>query len=233
MNGTAVVAFEGKRELGWYVHLVHNRTLLGSLATLVHAPFMIAFLAVVAIGAYAAPVLDPTVLVLSLAVVALLLYGEHMLDDMTRVGKPWATVFSDRDLALLAATMFFAAALIAAAASYAFGSPLPLLGVLAGIAFCVLYGLEVWHFHALAFGALGYGAIPAFAYEAQVIVTGTGAPDPIVIAVLLVVGIVLGYVMLALYEHTKTNAHRVAWRLLAFHFALIYGIAGVMVWLRI
>jgi hypothetical protein len=230
MSGMATVALE-ERELGWYQHLVRNTTVLGSLATLVHVPFMASFLAVVLIGAFSAPALDPLVLALSLMVVGLLLYGEHMLDDMTRVGKPWKTIFSDRALASLATLMFSIAALVGAFASVSYGSPIPLVGVLVGIGFCVLYGLEIWRFHEMVFGAFGFGAIPAFSYLAQNAVAGNGRPDLLVAGLLLAFGFVLGYLMLLLYERTKTASHQLMWRLLAGHFVVIYSIAGVVVWL--
>jgi hypothetical protein len=233
VDDVATVTFGGGRELGWYSYLVHNRTALGSLATLVHAPFMIAFLSAVTIGALSATALNPVVLGLSLLVVALLLYGEHMLDDLTRFGKPWGTVFSDRALASMASVMFLAAGLVGLAASFIYTSPIPFIGVVIGVAFCCLYGLEIWRFHEIVFGALGFAAIPAFSYLAQNAVVGTGAPDLLIAGSLLAVGFALGYVMLFLYECTKTASHRVMWRLLAGHFALIYAIVGVMVWLRL
>ncbi len=224
-------ALEHRRELGWYAYLVHSTTTLGSLVTLVHIPFMASFLSVVLIGAFSASAVDPLALALSLLVVALLLYGEHMLDDMTRVGKPWSTVFGDRALTALAASMFVIASLVGVSASFIYSSPIPILGVLIGIAFCVLYGMEIWHFHEMVFGALGYGAIPAFSYLAQNAIAGTSPPDILIVALLLALGFTLGYVMLALYERTKTPSHRIMWRLLALHFAVIYSIAGVMIWL--
>jgi len=221
------------RELGWYVHLVHNRSVVGSLATLVHVPFMLAFLSVVVFGAFSSSTLDPVVLGLSLLVVGLLLYGEHMLDDMVRVGKPWRTVFSDRALASLATTMFVAAVLVGLTASLYYSTPLPFVGVVAGVFFCSLYGLEVWKFHEVAFGAIGYGAIPPVAYLAQSAVTGSAVSDPIIPLLLLAVGTLLGYVMLELYERTKTEKHHLMWSLLAIHLVVIYSIAGVIVWVHI
>ena len=166
-----------------------------------------------------------------LLVVAVLLYGEHMLDDMTRVGKPWATIFSDRTLVELAVLLFAIAALIGGLASVMYSSPIPLIGVLIGIAFCILYGMEVWRFHEMIFGALGFGAIPAFSYLAQNTIAGKAAANLLIVVLLLVLGFVLGYVMLFLYERTKTAQHRVMWKLLAGHFLAIYALAGVMVWL--
>jgi hypothetical protein len=224
----AVTALENRRELGWYAYLVHNDTVIGSLATLVHLPFMLSFLAVVLIGAFATSSIDPLVLFLSLLVVALLLYAEHMLDDMSRVGKPWSTVFSDKALAEIAALLFAAAGIVGLLASFVYASVIPFVGVLIGTMFCILYGLEIWHFHAMVFGALGFGAIPAFSYVAQSMMGGL-AISLTVVALLLVVGFVLGFVMLALYESTKTHWHSLAWRILAVHFAVIYSLAGVMV----
>ncbi len=220
-----------ERQLGWYVHLVHNQTVLGSLATLVHLPFMLAFLSFVLIGALVVPGTNITVLVLSLAVVALLLYAEHMLDDMERVGKPWSTVFGDRRLAEFATILFALSGVIGAYASIAFGTLIPFLGMLAGIMFCILYGLEVWEFHRMEFGGLGMGAICTFSYLAQALVAGSPV-EPWTAILLFATGFVLGYLMLWLYEHTKTKEHQTAWRLLGYHLVLIYALAGVMIWVR-
>ena len=219
------------RQLGWYANLVNNKTILGSLATLVHLPFMLAFLSFVLIGSLVIPGMNIEVLILSLTVVSLLLYGEHMLDDMERVGKPWSTVFSDRTLAEFAVILFALSAAIGVYASVAFSTLIPFFGVLAGIMFCVLYGLEVWEFHRTEFGGLGMGAICAFSYLAQVLVTGS-LVEPWTIIMLFAIGFVLGYIMLWLYEYTKTKEYQKAWRLLGLHLLLIYGLAGVMIWVR-
>jgi hypothetical protein len=220
------------RQLGWYAYFVRNRTVLGSLVTLIHLPFMFAFLSFVLIGALSLPGLNVTVLVLSLIVVSLLLYGEHMLDDMERVGKPWSTVFNDRTLAILAILLFSISGLIGAYASIAFSTVVPFLGVLAGIGFCTLYGLEVWEFHRTVFGGLGMGAIAAFSYLAQTFITGSSV-EPLMVILLFALGFVLSYVMLWLYEYTKTEAYEKAWRLLACQLVLIYAIPGVMAWARL
>ena len=40
------------RKLGWYRHLVHNRSVPGSLFTLLHLPFMLAFLSLALLGTF-------------------------------------------------------------------------------------------------------------------------------------------------------------------------------------
>ncbi len=213
--------------LDWYRHLVHNQTIPGSLFTLLHIPFMLSFLSLVLLGTFTIKGLDHDVLWLSLAAVALMLYGEHMLDDTTRVGKPWRTVFSDRSLVILGVSMYIIAALIGAYASYHFGSILPLAGVVMGIMFCTLYGLEVWIFHQVWFGALGMGAIATFSYLAQATITGQ-ALDVLVAFLLLGAGFSFSYVLLGLYEHSKTDESSVIWNILAGQFALSY-MAGLTV----
>ncbi len=219
------------RQLGWYAHLVHNRSLIGSLFTLIHLPFLTAFLSLVLLGALTLPGIEPLVLLLSLLVVALLLYGEHMLDDMTGVGKPWNTVFSDRELLLLATMLFTFAILVGLLATVYFGSLLPLSGVLVGTGFCLLYGFEIWKFHNTEFGALGMGAIAVFSYGAQAITTHSSMNGFVALA-LGIFGFTYGYVMLALYEHTKTNEHQIAWRLLGLHLIMLYTLVGLFAMLR-
>jgi len=228
---TGTTAHVQGRQLSWYAHLVHNQTVIGSLATLLHLPFMLAFLSFVLIGDLAVPGTNLTVLALSLLVVSLLLYAEHMLDDMVRVGKPWSTVFSDRTLAEFAIVLFVLSGAIGIYASFVFSTPIPFLGVLAGIMFCVLYGLEVWEFHRTEFGSLGMGAICAFSYLAQALVIGSSV-DPLTVIALFATGLVLGYIMLWLYEYTKTKEHQRAWRLLGYHLIIIYALAGAMIWVR-
>lgn len=55
------------RQLAWYRYLVHNNSIPGSLFTLIHLPFMLAFLSLVVIGVAVFQAVDHTVLVLSLA----------------------------------------------------------------------------------------------------------------------------------------------------------------------
>ncbi|HXZ23324.1 MAG TPA: hypothetical protein VEH08_01175, partial [Methanomassiliicoccales archaeon] len=64
-------------------------------------------------------------------------------------------------------------------------------------------------------------------------VSGSAVSDPIIPLLLLAVGTLLGYVMLELYERTKTEKHHLMWSLLAIHLVVIYSIAGVIVWVHI
>lgn len=217
----------GRRQLDWYGALVHNRSVAGSLVTLLHLPFMAAFLAFVAIGAFVSPFMDGGILLLSLLAVALMLYGEHMLDDTTMVGKPWGTVFGDQTLVAMAMFLFALAAGIGLFVSTSYSNALPFAGVMVGILFSVLYGLEVWKFHTVEFGALGMGAIPAFSYLAQTMVAGT-APDYWLALLLLLFGITYAYVLLALYENTKTDERGFSWKVLGYHFVTIYALAAVV-----
>ncbi len=217
----------GREErLGWYSLFVHNGSVAGSLFTLIHLPFMLAFLSLTIVGAMASERVDGTVLILSLAVVALLLYAEHMLDDTLGVGKPWNTVFSDRTLLTMAAALFIIAILIGLYASLRFGSEVPIIGVMAGIVLCTLYGLEVKGFHTMMFGGLGMGAVMPFSYIAQAMVTGTDW-NPLAAVLLLISGSCFGYVLLALYENTKTGDHNLSWKLLAVQFLMVYAAAAV------
>lgn len=214
-------AYKVERDLDWYGHLVHNRSVAGSLFTLLHLPFMLAFLCLVLLGTFTVRNVDRDVLWLSLAAVASMLYGEHMLDDTTGVDKPWKTVFSDRSLVILGVSLYVAALLIGAYASIRFGTPLPLAGVGLGIVFCSLYGLEVWRFHRVWFGALGMGAIAMFSYLAQTVITAQ-AVDALVALALLGTGFAFSYVLLGLYEHTKEDGSPAIWNILAGQFALSY-----------
>jgi hypothetical protein len=215
------------RQLEWYRFFVHNRSAAGSLFTLLHVPFMLSFLAMVFIGLLPVDQVDVPVLLMSLAAVALLIYGEHLLDDTTRVGKPWATVLKDRTLFAVASIAFLGALSLGVYASWRYGTVLPTIGIVLGIGFSVLYGLEVWRFHSMAFGAIGMGAVAGFSYLAQAL--ATSAPLDLLMALLLVLaGTGLAYVLLELYEHTKTSEYRFAWRALAVHFATIYALAALV-----
>ena len=214
------------RQLEWYRYLVHNKTVLGSLFTLIHLPLMLAFLSLVVIGAALVEPFNKVVLFLALAVVALLLYGEHVLDDLTRVGKPWNTALTDRQLSILASFVFTMAAVIGLYASIRFDTVLPLIGVVMGVMFCVLYGMEIWRFHEVVFGALGMGAVLPMSYLAQMIITGS-AIDYSVLLLGLVAGFIVGYLTLWLYEQTKTASYRLMWRLLAIELLSVYSIAVV------
>ena len=150
------------RNLGWYRHLVHNRSVPGSLFTLLHLPFMLSFLSLVLLGTFSLGRVDDVVLLLSLAAVAAMLYGEHMLDDTTDVGKPWGTVLRDRTLIAMGVGMYIIAILIGMYASYHFGTLLPLAGIGLGIGFCTLYGLEIWNFHRVWSGRSGWELSPCF-----------------------------------------------------------------------
>lgn len=215
------------RQLEWYKYLVYNKSTVGSLFTLIHLPFMLAFLSLVIIGAAAFRVVDSTVLGLSLAAVSLLLYGEHMLDDTTRAGKPWKTVFSDAALISVSCFVFILALLTGIYANRMLASLFPGAAVGTGILFCTLYGLEFRSFHTIEFGAMGMATIPVFSYLAQVLALEREA-NPLVIIGLGVFGFVYGYVMLALYEYTKTQEYKIAWKLLGLQFVLIYALAGTL-----
>ncbi len=219
------------RNLGWYRHLVHNRSVPGSLFTLLHLPFMLSFLSLVLLGTFSLGRVDDVVLLLSLAAVAAMLYGEHMLDDTTDVGKPWGTVLRDRTLIAMGVGMYIIAILIGMYASYHFGTLLPLAGIGLGIGFCTLYGLEIWNFHRVWFGALGMGAIAMFSYLAQATITGQ-VLDPPVAFMLLGVGFAFSYVLLGLYEHTKTDDSGVIWNILGGQFMLSYILGLAILWFR-
>ncbi len=215
------------RQLEWYRYLVHNRTVAGSLFTLVHVPFMLSFLCLVIIGAALVEPFDPLVLGLALAVVALLLYGEHSLDDMTSVGKPWDTVLTDRALMAIAGLVFTAAGAIGLYASVLFDTAIPFIGVLLGVLFCILYGMEIWKFHAISFGALGMGAVLPMSYLAQSVVIGSTV-EYTVLLFCLIAGFIIGFLILWLYEQTKTPRYRQMWRLLAVQFLAVFAISGAI-----
>jgi hypothetical protein len=219
------------RDLGWYRYLVHNRSVGGSLFTLLHLPFMLSFLSLVLLGTLTVRNVDLSVLLLALGAVAAMLYGEHMLDDTTRVGKPWRTVFGDRTLVLFGLALYAVAIIIGAYASMRFGTVLPVAGVALGILFCTLYGLEMWRFHQVWFGALGMGAIAAFSYLAQTVITGQAVDGPMVL-VLLGTGFAFSYVLLGLYEYTKNDGSAVVWRLLGGQFVLSYILGMAVLWFR-
>lgn len=193
---------------------------------------MLTFLSLVAVGATELKTIDRTAFILSLAVVALPLYGEHMLDDTTMVGKPWGTVFSDGSLTKMAAAMFILAGAIGLYASYLFGSMIPILGALLSIVLCCLYGLELWRFHTMCFGALGIAAVPSFSYLAQTIAAHSEA-DPFTILALAIFGFIVGYLMLILYESAKTGKYGITWKMLALYFVLVYAITGAIVLFRL
>lgn len=213
------------QRLGWYRVFVHNRTVAGSLFTLVHLPFMLAFLSLTVIGAAAGGNADLVVLGLSLAVVAMLLYAEHMLDETTRVGKPWNTVLGDNALFALAVVLFAGSLIVAAYAGLRYGTPVPVIGVAVGILFTVLYGLEIGGFHTSGFGGVGMGATVPFSYLAQTMMLGREW-DPLAAALLFIFGSCYGYVLLSVYENTKTLENGISWRLLLFLFLLVYSLAA-------
>jgi hypothetical protein len=212
------------RHLEWYWPLVHNRTRLGSLFTLIHLPFMMAFLGMAVVGTFALGAINWTVLYLSLGAVGLTLYGEHLLDDTIRVGKPWNTVFSDRALGIMAGMAFTGALALGVYGSLYLASPIPVIGVTIGIIFSIVYGLEIWRFHSIAFGGLGLGAVAPFSYIAQTLALGN-AWDPLLAGLLLLFGSTFGYVLLSLYETTKTDNYILAWKLLGLHFLTVYALA--------
>lgn len=218
---------EINRQLEWYKYLVYNKSTVGSLFTLIHLPFMLAFLSLVIIGTSAFRAVDNAVLGLSLAVVSLLLYGEHMFDDTTRAGKPWKTVFGDAALISAGCFAFILALLTGIYANRMLGSLFPGMAVGIGILFCTLYGLEFRRFHTIGFGALGMATIPVSSYLAQALALGLEA-NLIVITGLGVFGFGYGYVMLALYEHTKTQEYQISWKLLGLQLILIYALAGTL-----
>jgi hypothetical protein len=220
-----------ERKLGWYRYLVHNRSVPGSLFTLLHLPFMLSFLSLVLLGTFTIKGLDQTVLWLSLAAVASMLYGEHMLDDTTRVGKPWRTVFSDRTLVIIGLSMYIIAISIATFASLHFGTILPLAGVGLGVVFCTLYVLEVWIFHQVWFGALGMGAIAILSYLAQATITGQSLDIPVAL-ILLAAGFAFSYVLLGLYEHSKIDGSPMIWNILGGQFVLSYIVGLAVIFFR-
>ena len=148
------------RNLGWYRHLVHNRSVPGSLFTLLHLPFMLSFLSLVLLGTFSLGRVDDVVLLLSLAAVAAMLYGEHMLDDTTDVGKPWDGQGPDIDRH--GRRHVHHCDIDRHVCQLPFRDLASIGRHRSGIGFCTLYGLEIWNFHRVWFGALGMGVSPCF-----------------------------------------------------------------------
>lgn len=216
------------RELGWYKYFVYPGSVLGSLFTLVHMPFMLAFMSLVIIGTITLTTVNVNLLILSLLIVFLLLYAEHMMDDTTSVGKPWKTVFSDNFLIISCIILFFISGLIAVKTDMIYhlmGAAQPMYVI--GVMFCIMYGAEIAGFHRTWFGALGMGAIPIASYAAQVFASNSSI-NYITTAALGLFGFAYGYVMLELYEYTKTQNYKIAWKLLGVHFIMIYSIAVIL-----
>jgi hypothetical protein len=210
------------RELEWFRYFVHTDTVLGSLFTLIGTPFMLAFLSLVIIGAMPAGQVNLTILGLMMLAVGMMLYAEHMLDDTTISGKPWNTVLSDRVLLPFAGLLFVISIYIGAYLEYITRSTLPMAFIFMGIIFCFAYGLNFYH--TVNFGAVGMGMIPIASYVAQLV--STDAAFHILPAVgLSIFGYTYGYVMLALYQHSKTENYKIAWKLLGLHFIMIYALA--------
>jgi hypothetical protein len=182
----------------------------------------------VIVGTVALGALNWTVLYLSLGAVGLTLYGEHMLDDTIGVGKPWDTVFSDRTLGALAGLAFFGAFVLGVYGSLYLASPIPVIGVIIGITFSIVYALEIWRFHSIAFGGLGMGAAAPFSYIAQALALGIPL-DLLLAGLLFIFGSTFGYVLLSLYENTKTDNHILAWRLLGLQFLMFYALAIITI----
>lgn len=210
------------RELEWFKYFVHPNTVLGSLFTLIGTPFMLAFLSLVIIGTMPAGQVNLTILGLMMLAVGMMLYAEHMLDDTTISGKPWNTVLSDRILLTLAPLLFMGALVIGSILLVITVSPLPAAFILLGMMFCIVYGLDI--VHTVSYGAMGMGLIPVASYVAQVV--STDATFYILPTVgLFILGYTYGYVMLALYQHSKTENYKIAWKLLGLHFIMIYALA--------
>lgn len=209
------------RQLEWFRYFVHPGTVIGSLFTLVGTPFMLAFLSLVIVGAMPAGQVNLPVLGLMLLAVGIMLYGEHMLDDSTISGKPWNTVLSDRVLLTTASVLFVAAVGIGAYLKGITGSDIPAAFILIGVIYCIVYGFNL--IHTVGFGAMGMGIIPIASYIAQVISTDTEFHILLVIS-LAIFGFSYGYVMLALYQHSKTENYKIAWKLLGVHFIMIYAL---------
>jgi len=214
------------RELEWFKYFVHPDTVIGSLFTLIGTPFMLAFLSLVIIGAMPAGQVNLTILGLMMLAVGMMLYGEHMLDDSTISGKPWNTVLSDRVLLTLTSILFVTALSIGYILQDITGSALPAAFIFIGMISCIVYGLELYH--TVNFGAMGMGVIPVASYMTQVVSTGSLIyPVHIMPAIgLFIFGYTYGYVMLALYQHSKTENYKIAWKLLGLHFIMIYSLAA-------
>jgi hypothetical protein len=210
------------RQLEWFRYFVHPGTVIGSFFTLIGTPFMLAFLCLVIIGAVPVGQVNVTVLSLMVLAVGVMLYGEHMLDDSTISGKPWNTVLSDRVLLSMAALLFLIGLCIGVYLECITGSDLPAAFIFMGIIYCIVYGLDLYH--TVSFGAMGMGLIPAASYVAQVVSTDA-VFHVLPIACLFIFGYTYGYVMLALYQHSKTENYKIAWRLLGVHFIMIYALA--------
>lgn len=213
------------RDLEWFRYFVHTDTVIGSFFTLIGTPFMLAFLSLVIIGAMPAGQVNLLVLGAMVLAVGIMLYGEHMLDDTTISGKPWNTVLSDKVLLTLAILLFVAAMGIGAYLKSITGSDLPAAFIFIGMIYCFAYGFNLYH--TVGFGAMGMGMIPVASYSAQIVSTGSLIYNIhlIQIAFLFVFGYTYGYVMLALYQHSKTENYKIAWKLLGVHFIMIYALA--------
>jgi len=155
-----------------------------------------------------------------------MLYGEHMLDDSTISGKPWNTVLSDGILLTLASLLFITALLIGSILKCITGSDLPAAFIFIGMIYCIVYGLELYH--TVNFGAMGMGIIPVASYVSQIVSTGSLIYNIHLVQIvgLFIFGYCCGYVMLALYQHSKTENYKIAWKLLGLHFIMIYTLAA-------
>lgn len=214
------------RELEWFKYFVHTNTVIGSFFTLIGTPFMLAFLSLVIIGAMPAGQVNLPVLGVMMLAVGIMLYGEHMLDDSTLAGKPWNTVFNDRVLLTLACVLFIIAMGIGAYLKSITGSDLPAAFIFIGMIYCIVYGFNLYH--TINFGAMGMGMIPVASYAAQIVSTGSLIYNIHLVQIigLFIFGYCYGYVMLALYQHSKTENYKIAWKLLGVHFIMIYALAA-------
>ena len=214
------------RELEWFRYFVHTKTVIGSLFTLIGTPFMLAFLSLVIIGAMPAGQVNLPVLGAMMLAVGIMLYGEHMIDDTTISGKPWNTVLNDRVLLTLATLLFVAAMGIGAYLKSITGADLPAAFIFIGMVYCIVYGFNL--FHTVGFGAMGMGMIPVASYATQVVATGSLIYNVHLIQIigLFTFGYTYSYVMLALYQHSKTENFKIAWKLLGVHFIMIYSLAA-------
>lgn len=212
------------RELEWFRYFVHPSTVVGSLFTLIGTPFMLAFLSLVIIGAMPVGQVNIPVLGAMVLVVGLLLYAEHMMDDTTLAGKPWNTVLGDRALLTLASVLFVTAVGVGAYLESITGSDIPMAFIFIGMIFCIVYGFNLYH--TVSMGAMGMGLIPIASYATQVVSTGAELNILYVIG-LAIFGFAYGCVMLALYQFSKTENYKIAWKLLGIHFIMIYALAAV------
>lgn len=211
------------RELEWFRYFIYPNSVIGSLFTLIGTPFMLAFLSLVIIGAMPAGQVNLPVLGAMVLAVGMMLYGEHMLDDSTIAGKPWNTVLSDRVLLTMACFLFVSAMGVGAYLKSITGSDLPAVFIFLGLIFCIAYGFNL--VHTVGVGALGMGLIPVASYISQVIPNITISHSLIAIC-LFFFGYSYGYVMLGLYQHSKTESYKIAWKLLGVHFIMIYTLAA-------